>query len=53
MNVIVSMDHNPCDLDPSRIQRICEFALCESGAPAASEVSVSFVDDGEMATLNE
>lgn len=53
MNVIVSTDHNPCDLDPSRIEKICEFALRESGAPSASEVSVSFVDDGEMATLNE
>lgn len=53
MNVIVSMDYDPFHLDPSRISKVCEFALRESGAPAASEVSVSFVDNDEMASLNE
>lgn len=53
MNIIVSTDHNPYSFRSSRIEAICKFALKESGAPESSEVSVSFVDNDEMTSLNE
>lgn len=53
MNVIVSSDYNPYSIDSERIKNICEFALVESEAPETSEVSVTFIDNDEMAFLNE
>lgn len=52
MKVIVSMDHDPYSIDPSRVEGICVYALKMSGAPESSEISVSFIDDNEMAELN-
>lgn len=53
MNVIVAPEHNPYSLDPARLEKVCEFALEESGAPSSSEVSLTLVDNDEMASLNE
>ena len=53
MNVIVNFDYNPMSIGESQIVDICDFALKESGAPDSSEVSVTFVDNEEMASLNE
>ncbi len=53
MNVIVSKDYDPYDIDIAKIEALCNFALTESGAPLGSEVSVSFIDNDEMASLNE
>lgn len=53
MNVIVSLDYNPLTLREDRIKAICGFALQKSGAPEMSEVSISFIDNEEMASMNE
>lgn len=53
MNVLVSCSHAEGTLDLERVRQTALFALAALDAPETAEVSVSFVDDGEMASLNE
>lgn len=53
MNVMVQADHGASFLDLDRVRHAARFALEALGAPSESEVSVTFVSDGEIAALNE
>ena len=52
MQVLVSYDHGGDELEALPLEELALFALREEGAPENSEVSLAFVDDGEMAVLN-
>ncbi len=53
MNAIVQATHGGATLDLERVRRTALFALEALAAPPKSEVSVTFVSDGEIAALNE
>ena len=53
MNVIVEARYGAESLDLPRVEDVALFALGEIEAPSGSEVSLTFVTDGEIAELNE
>ncbi len=53
MNILISYDHREKDLIDLPIYELAAFALSYVGAPAHTEVSISFVDDDTIAELNE
>lgn len=52
MQVLVSYDHGEELLGSMPLEELALFALREEGAPEQSEMSLSFVDDDQMADLN-
>ena len=53
MNVIVEARHGQDSLDLNRVRETALFALGQIDAPESSEASVTFVEDDEIAELNE
>ncbi len=53
MDVLVDAGYRADDLDAERAAAVCEFAMRRLGLSENTEVSISFVDDEEMAELNE
>ena len=52
MKVLVDASYGAESLDLGRIEQTALFALERADAPDGSEVSITFVDDDEMAALN-
>lgn len=53
MDITVQIEHNPEALEGIDITGIVEFAIRYEGKPESTEASVRFVDDDEIAYLNE
>lgn len=53
MDILIDFRYREKDLIDLPIENLCRFVLEEEGKPDNSEVSVSFVDDEEIAGLNE
>lgn len=53
MEALITIEHGTDLLDEARIARLTAFAAQLLDLPDPSEVSLTFVDDDEMATLNE
>lgn len=53
MKALITIDHGEEGLDAARIEALISHVACSLGLPAQSEVSITFVDDAEMARLNE
>lgn len=53
MSVLIDISYAGEGIDEARIRQTAEFALEQAGAPKPSDVSITFVDDDEMADLNE
>ncbi|MBR3689520.1 MAG: rRNA maturation RNase YbeY [Eggerthellaceae bacterium] len=53
MDILIDFRYREKDLIDLPIENLCLFVLEEEGKPDNSEVSVSFVDDEEIAGLNE
>ena len=52
MEILIDYAYREADLAPLPVEALALFALAEEGMPENTEVSVSFVDNGEMAALN-
>ena len=52
MDVLVTIDHGNDLVEEVEVEALCTFAMEQEGKPAESEVSVTFVDNEEMARLN-
>ena len=52
MDVLVTVDHGHDLVEEVEVEALCLFAMEQEGKPAESEVSVTFVDNEEMARLN-
>lgn len=52
MNVLVTIDHGSDLVEEVDVEALCLFAMEMEDKPANAEVSVTFVDDEEMARLN-
>lgn len=53
MDVLVTIDHGIDLVEEVDVEGLCAFAMDAEGKPANAEVSVSFVDNNEMARLNQ
>ena len=53
MEVLIDAEHRAQDVAALPVRELLEFAMRREGCPENSEVSVSFVDDGQIARLNE
>lgn len=53
MEILVDCRYRAEDIENLPVEELCCFVLNEEGKPEVSEVSVSFVDDDEIAELNE
>ena len=53
MNVLVNCLYGADAVDEARVQALAAFAMGRLDLPEGSEVSLSFVDDDEMAQMNE
>lgn len=53
MNVLVNCLYGADAVDEARAQALAAFAMGRLDLPEGSEVSLSFVDDDEMAQMNE
>lgn len=52
MNVLVSVEHGNDLVDKVDVEGLCAFAMEAESKPDDAEVSVTFVDNDEMARLN-
>lgn len=53
MDVTVNYDWDEADVKPLPVVELAQFVIAQEGKPENTEVSITFVDDGEMAHLNE
>ena len=53
MDIAINYDYRPEDVEPLPIAELARFVLEWEEKPQNTEVSISFVDDGEIAYLNE
>lgn len=53
MEILIDYRYREEDVAPLPLVELSEFVLKAEGKPETSEVSVSFVDDAEIAELNE
>ncbi len=53
MEVVINYDHGEEDLQSLPLLQLAEFVLEHQGKPDDTEVSISFVDDSEIARLNK
>lgn len=53
MDILIDYRYREEDVSPLPLQELCKFVLFKEGKPENSEVSISFVDDDEIAELNE
>lgn len=53
MNVLVSVEHGANHLEGVDVEALCTFAMQAEGKPENAEVSVTFIDNDEMARLNK
>ena len=52
MTVLVSDEHPSSGVDPDHLRSLAEAVLSAEGFPAEAEVSITLVDDDEMASWN-
>lgn len=52
MTVLVSDEHPSSGVDPDHLRRLAEAVLSAEGFPPEAELSITLVDDDEMATWN-
>ena len=52
MTVLVSDEHPSSGVDPEHLRRLAEAVLLAEGFPPEAEVSITLVDDDEMASWN-
>ncbi len=52
MTVLVSDEHPSSGVDPEHLRRLAEAVLFAEGFPPEAEVSITLVDDDEMAAWN-
>lgn len=52
MTVLVSDEHPSSGVDPEHLRRLAEAVLAAEGFPPEAEVSITLVDDDEMASWN-
>lgn len=53
MDILIDYRYREEDVASLPLSELCEFVLSQEGKPDNAEVSISFVDDGEIAELNE
>lgn len=53
MEILIDCPYREADIAPLPIEELALFALSFEGKPENSEVSICFVDDEEIAALNE
>ena len=53
MEVLIDASYRPEDIEPLPLVELATFILKKVGKPENTEVSISFVDDDEIAQLNE
>lgn len=53
MDITVNCDYGKEEVEALPVAELAEFVISWEGKPASTEVSVSFVDDEEIAHLNE
>ena len=53
MEVLVTIDHGNDAVEEVEVEALCAFAMKEEGKPDDTELSVTFVDNDEMARLNK
>ena len=53
MEVLIDASYRPEDIEPLPLVELATFILKKAGKPENTEVSISFVDDEEIAQLNE
>lgn len=53
MDIAINYDYRPDDVSALPIEELANFVLEWEGKPENTEVSISFVDDEEIAYLNE
>ncbi len=53
MDILINHDHRPELTERLPLERLARLVLEREGLPAGTEVSVTFVDDEEIARLNE
>jgi probable rRNA maturation factor len=53
MDILLDTQYNPQGFDPAHIDALARFALDRLDVPDASEVSITFVPNDEIAELNE
>lgn len=53
MEILIDYRYREEDVSPLPLVELSEFVLAAEGKPDTTEVSVSFVDDAEIAQLNE
>ncbi|WP_283170424.1 rRNA maturation RNase YbeY [Curtanaerobium respiraculi] len=53
MDITINYEYGRDDVEPLPVEGLAEFVIAAEGKPANTEVSISFVDDDEMARLNE
>ncbi len=53
MDIVINYDYGIEDVEALPIAELAEFVIRWEGKPESTEVSVSFVDDDEIAYLNE
>lgn len=53
MNVLVSVEHGAALVKDVDVEALCIFAMQAEGKPENAEVSVTFIDNDEMAHLNK
>lgn len=53
MDILISYEYREEDVSVLPLEELCHFVLEREGKPESTEVSVTFVDDEEIAQLNE
>ena len=53
MEVLIDASYRAEDIEPLPLEELATFILTKVGKPQNTEVSISFVDDEEIAQLNE
>lgn len=53
MNVLVNYECGQAELEVFPLEKLALFVLTQEGKPLNTEVSISFVDNDKMASLNE
>lgn len=53
MDILIDYRYREQDVAPLPLEELSKFVLAAEGKPQTTEVSVSFVDDEEIAQLNE
>lgn len=52
MDVLVTVEHGADLVEEVQVEALCAFAIEQLGKPAETEVSVTFINNEEMARLN-